>query len=171
MNTPRPGRRAASPAELEALASSVRLRIIRLAYRRPLTNKEIAEHLDKDPATTLHHVRKLVAAGFLEPQPVRRGNRGAKEIPYLSTGLSWRLNLGPDPDQSIAEAMLQAYLNEISGSGLGALDQTRLVVQVDAAGRAELMDRIGALLDEYAERPATPGAERTAVYVALYPGE
>ncbi|MBM7776364.1 DNA-binding transcriptional ArsR family regulator [Actinokineospora baliensis] len=168
---PRPPRRAATPVELEALGSAVRLRIIRLAYQRPLTNKEIAERLGKDPATTLHHVRKLVTAGFLEPQPARRGNRGAKEIPYLSTGLSWRLRYEQEERVDLAEAMLQAYLAEVAGTDLGELNQARLVVQVDAAGRTEFVERLGALLDEFSVRPLEPGAERTAIYVAWYPGE
>ncbi|WP_026421520.1 ArsR/SmtB family transcription factor [Actinokineospora inagensis] len=166
-----PTRRVATAAELETLGSAVRLRIIRLTYQRPLTNKEIAERLDKDPATTLHHVRKLVAAGFLEPQPARRGNRGAKEIPYVSSGVIWQLGYDHGDKVGLAEAMLQAYLAEVAGTDLGELTQTRLVVQVDAAERTEFMDRLGALLDEYRCRPPRPGAERTAVYVAWYPGE
>jgi len=87
-------RRPASRTEAAALASAVRLRIIRLTAKRALTNKEIAGRLGKDPATTLYHVRKLVAAGFLVAQPERSGARGSKEIPYLGTGLSWRLGPG-----------------------------------------------------------------------------
>ncbi|WP_253836005.1 ArsR/SmtB family transcription factor [Actinokineospora globicatena] len=156
---------------MEALGSAVRLRIIRLTYQRPLTNKEIAERLGKDPATTLHHVRKLVAAGFLEPQPARRGNRGAKEIPYLSTGLSWHLRYDNDDRVDVTEAMLQAYLAEVASTNLGELHQARLVVQVDDESKSEFMLRLGALLDEYQNRPPKPGAERTAIYVAWYPGE
>ncbi|WP_436495816.1 ArsR/SmtB family transcription factor [Actinokineospora sp. HUAS TT18] len=164
-------KREATPAELEALGSAIRLRIIRLAYQRPLTNKEIAERLGKDPATTLHHVRKLVAAGFLEAMPERRGNRGAKEIPYRAAGVSWGLSFRDDDRVGLAEAMLQAYLGEVSDAGLGKLLQTRLVVQIDESAKAELMDRIEAVLDEFVQRPLEPGAERTAVYVAFYPGE
>src|SRR5262245_44839912 len=50
-------RRSATEAEARALASAVRLRIMRLCLDRPLTNKEIAERLGVNPATTLHHVR------------------------------------------------------------------------------------------------------------------
>ncbi|GLZ38657.1 transcriptional regulator [Actinokineospora sp. NBRC 105648] len=161
----------ATPVELEALGSAIRLRIIRLTHQRPLTNKEIAERLGRDPATTLHHVRKLVAAGFLVAEPQRRGNRGAKEIPYRSTGASWGLDFRDGRPEEISEAMLQAYLNEVSDVGLGNVVQSRLVVQVDERGRAELVGRMSALLDEYAARPPEPGVERTAVYLAWYPGE
>jgi DNA-binding transcriptional ArsR family regulator len=159
-------RRKATPEEAAALASAVRLRIIRLTYQDALTNKEIAERLDKDPATTLHHVRKLVATGFLEAQPARSGNRGAKEIPYRSTGLSWRLE-GADGDLSLAEAMLQAFLGEVADVGPGALDQTRLVVRIDPA---ELKSRLQSLMEELAARPVDGDTPTTAIYLAVYPG-
>src|SRR5918999_4320330 len=90
-------RRPATEAEAKALASAFRLRILRVCLDEPLTNKEIAARLRAHPATTLHHVRKLVATGFLAPQPERRGSRGAREIPYLATRKSWTLDVGDKP--------------------------------------------------------------------------
>lgn len=163
-------RREASEAEAAALASAVRLRIIRLTYRRALTNKEIAQRLGKDPATTLYHVRKLVAAGFLAAQPQRVGARGAKEIPYLSTGLSWRLSrTETSAEDAIRQAMLTAYLGEVADAGVGRVWQSRLVLQLDAAGRAELVDRLRGLLTEFADRPPAPDGEEVGVYLAVYP--
>ncbi|MFI9006271.1 ArsR/SmtB family transcription factor [Actinosynnema sp. NPDC053489] len=162
-------RRPATDAEAAALASAVRLRIIRLTFDRAMTNKEIAERLGKDPATTLHHVRKLVATGFLEAQPARSGNRGAREIPYRSTGLSWRLDRDGAPySEETGEAVLEAYLGEVAEVGPAATDQFRLVAQVD---REELKRRLQALLDELATEPAHPAGERVAIYLALYPGD
>ena len=46
------------------------------ASTTPLTNREIAERLDRNPATVLHHVRTLVDRGFLAREPTRRGTRG-----------------------------------------------------------------------------------------------
>jgi DNA-binding transcriptional ArsR family regulator len=160
-------RRDATPEEAAALASAVRLRIIRLTYQDALTNKEIAERLDKDPATTLHHVRKLVATGFLEAQPARSGNRGAKEIPYRSTGLSWRLR-GVGRGNEVSEAMLQAFLGEVADVGPGALEQTRLVVKIDPA---ELKSRLHSLMEELAARPVDRDTPTTAIYLAVYPGD
>ncbi|CAL9589904.1 hypothetical protein SUDANB95_05174 [Actinosynnema sp. ALI-1.44] len=159
-------RRPATEAEAAALASAVRLRIIRLTYDRAMTNKEIAERLGRDPATTLHHVRKLVATGFLEPQPARSGNRGAREIPYLSTGLSWRLSGIDDPTKG--EAMLQAFLSEVAELGHDQVDQTRLVTRVNPG---ELKRRLRTLLDELAAEPDDPEGERVAIYLAVYPGD
>ncbi|RZQ59941.1 ArsR/SmtB family transcription factor [Amycolatopsis suaedae] len=159
-------RRHATEAEASALASGIRLRIIRLTFAEALTNKELAQRLGRDPATTLHHVRKLVDAGFLEPQPPRRGPRGAKEIPYLSTGLSWQLD---GAGRDAAEAMLEAYLAEVAEVDVADLEQTRLVVQLADSDRAEFLGRLHELLDEFRRKPVTPGADRTAIYVATYP--
>ncbi|HVW41933.1 MAG TPA: winged helix-turn-helix domain-containing protein [Amycolatopsis sp.] len=160
-------RRKATEAEANALASGIRLRIIRLTYREALTNKELAGRLGRDPATTLHHVRKLVDTGFLTPQAPRRGNRGAKEIPYLSTGLSWHLSLGADT--SVAEAMLEAYLAEIAEVPLTDVRQTRLVVRLARNDLTEFEDRLQNLLEEFRDRSHDGDGEQTAIYVATYP--
>lgn len=160
-------RRKATEAEANALASGIRLRIIRLTLSEALTNKELAQRLGRDPATTLHHVRKLVDTGFLEPQPVRRGTRGAKEIPYRGTGLSWQLeNLG---DEGVGQAMLEAFLAEITETGAGELNQSRVVLRLAPGQQEEFRRRLQDLLDEFAARPQDPDADALAVYLALYP--
>jgi hypothetical protein len=164
-----PTRRPATAEESAALASTVRLRIIRMTRVEPLTNAQIAELLGRDPATTLHHVRKLVRLGFLEAQPARRGTRGAKEIPYRATDLSWRL-AGAGAHAPTAEAMLGAYLEEVSTVGATALEQTRLVVQLDADGEATLRAELYALLQRYAEQPSAPDGRSVAIYLSIYPG-
>ncbi|TVT16070.1 ArsR family transcriptional regulator, partial [Amycolatopsis rhizosphaerae] len=114
----------------------------------------------------LHHVRKLVETGFLEPQPARRGNRGAKEIPYLSTGLSWQLDgIG----EELAEAMLEAYLAEITEVPAGHLKQTRLVVRLSPEEFEEFTTRLDDLFEEYVAKPPREGTEGTAIYLATYP--
>jgi DNA-binding transcriptional ArsR family regulator len=70
-------RRPATPEEAKALANPVRLRILRLCLDEALTNKQLAERLGRDPGTVLHHVRSLVATGFLVPDEVRQGEKGA----------------------------------------------------------------------------------------------
>ena len=85
-STRRPwARRPPDDAEAKALASSLRLQILRLALHEPRTNKEMAAALGRNPATVLHHVRTLVDTGFLIEQPVRRGVRGSREIPPSGT--------------------------------------------------------------------------------------
>jgi DNA-binding transcriptional ArsR family regulator len=164
-----PSRRPATEAEAATLASAVRLRIIRLTLQEPRTNAEIAAALRRDPATTLHHVRRLVRHGFLEALPARRGPRGSREIPYRGTRLSWSLSGGGDP--SLAEAMLEAYLDEVTEVGVAALEQSRLAVQLSPDDAAALRAELGAVLDAYAGRADVPGGEAVAVYLSVYPGE
>jgi len=159
-------RRAATEAEIAAMASGIRLRIIRLTFSEALTNKELAGRLDRDPATTLHHVRKLVDTGFLEALPPRRGTRGAKEIPYRSTGLSWHLE---SHDRGIDQAIFEAYLAEIADVGFDEVQQTRLVVQVPDEQITEFETRLMELVDDFMNRPVDPDAKRTAIYLSKYP--
>jgi Helix-turn-helix domain len=162
-------RRPPTEAEAAALASTVRLRIIRMTGVEPLTNAQIAQLLGRDPATTLHHVRKLVDHGFLEALPVRRGTRGAREIPYRSTGLSWLLD-GAGGDPAASAAMLRAYLDEVGRVGAAGLRQTRLVVRLDPTDAAAMRDELEAVLERYAALPAVPDGEAVAVYLSVYPG-
>ena len=68
-----------------ALASPLRMRILRLCLHESRTNKELADELGINPGTLLHHVRTLLDTGFLSAEPPRRGPRGAREVPYLAT--------------------------------------------------------------------------------------
>src|SRR5688572_10284869 len=83
--------RIATVDELRTLGHPVRWRILRLCFDEALTNQQLAQLLGSSPATTLRHVRALVEAGFLAPEPVRTGERGALERPYRATGRTWGL--------------------------------------------------------------------------------
>ena len=159
-------RRPATDAEARALASAVRLRILRLCLDRALTNKEIAAALDRHPATVLHHVRTLVETGFLAAEDERRGTRGAREVPYRATGKSWLMDgaggAGPARDPALA-----AFLEEVAAVGERQLSSTRLGLRLDAADLAEFEARLHALLDEFRRRP--PGPERWSLYIGMHP--
>lgn len=148
-------RRPATEAEARVLASAVRLRIIRLCLGETLTNKEIAERLGRDPASVLHHVRRLVETGFLQPLPLRRGNRGAKEIPYRSTDKSWTLRIeDPVEHRRTNDAMLQAFLDELADARGEVATLTRLGLRLRPDERTELHRRIAEVLEEFISRTA-----------------
>lgn len=118
-------RRAATPAEARALASPLRLRILRLCLDRALTNREIAERLARDPGTTLYHVRLLVETGFLAAEDERRGRRGAVERPYRATGKSWTVEVGDEVGAELA--MVEAFREELAETAPGdVLTLTRM---------------------------------------------
>lgn len=166
-STPVPDRRRpATDAEVRALASTTRLRILRLCRATALTNREIAERLERHPASALHHVRTLVDHGFLAAEAPRRGRRGAREIPYRATGLSWRLSMG---HQAPRDVLLATFLEEVAAVGEAQLDSTRLGLHLPAADIAEFRYRLQALLDEFARRPPIDDATRWSVYVGQHP--
>jgi DNA-binding transcriptional ArsR family regulator len=157
-------RRRATDEEAKALASSLRLRILRVCLDEPQTNKEIAERLGRDPASTLHHVRTLVRTGFLEPQGDRRGKRGAREIPYLATKKSWRLSV---PGSS--RLMLETFLDELALVPAADLDTTRLGLRLAPGDMTDFRTRLQELLDEFAGRPDDPSAPAWSIFITLHP--
>jgi DNA-binding transcriptional ArsR family regulator len=157
-------RRPATDAEARALASGLRLQILRLTLDEALTNKEIAERVDRNPASVLHHVRRLVDTGFLRAEPVRRGARGSREVPYRATGKSWELEA-----PNVGRAILAAFLAEAEQVPAGALETSRLGLRLTEEEVEELRRRFDALLEEYRRRPTSPDAEPWSVFLALHP--
>lgn len=159
-------RMAASEAQAKALASSLRLRLLRVCLHEAHTNREIAEVLGLHPATCLHHVRRLVDTGFLAAQPVRRGRRGAREVPYLATRLSWTLDV-----PGSGSTMVDSFLADIDGLAEADLDVARLGVKLLAAQVAEFRDRLHTLLQDLAARPSDPQGEAWSVFIAVHPDQ
>jgi DNA-binding transcriptional ArsR family regulator len=149
---PRP-RRAATVREARALAHPLRQRILRLCLHQELTNKQLADRLDREPGTVLYHVRLLVDAGLLQQAPVRTGDSGALEKPYRSTGQSWWLD-GPlanaTPEESFAP--VEAFQDELREAGPESVQlSTRFTLHLSPEDVVELDRRILAILDEYVE--------------------
>lgn len=161
-------RRPATPEEAKALAHPVRQRIVRLCGIRERTNKELADRLERDPATVLHHVRQLVATGFLEPCDERVGPSGAREKPYRSTGMSWSLSLDIHGAGHAEAAMLDATREELLQAGPDAIrTSARLVVRLPDDELEALLERFRALVDEAVERSAPLDDDRLPAYGAL----
>lgn len=165
----RSGKRMATAAEAKALAHPDRWRIIRLTYDAALTNKELAERLGRDPATTLHHVRTLVATGFLVAQEPRRGARGAKEIPYKSTGKTWNVEI-EDADAQDAEqaAIVDAFRAEVLEAPPDERYYGRLALRLTHEQIEALRDRLFALVEEAASWGPVDDGEPWALFVALH---
>lgn len=161
-------RRPATEPEARALASAIRLRILRLCLDRPLTNKEIAQRLAAHPATTLHHVRTLVSTGFLAAQPERRGARGAREVPYLATRKSWRLDVEESGVTGGGTAMVEAFLDEARLVDLDRSLLARLGLRLAEGEADELRQRLSAVLNEYADRPPSPDGRPYSIFLAVY---
>ncbi|GAA1911043.1 winged helix-turn-helix domain-containing protein [Streptomyces sodiiphilus] len=159
-------RRLATDAEAKALASALRLRILRICAGEPRTNKEIAAILGRDPASVLHHTRTLVRTGFLEAQEERRGARGAREIPYLATRKSWSLE-APALDRSMLDAFLEelALVPAVEAEAEGI----RMALRLPPPQMEEFRTRLKDLLDEFAARPDDPAAPAWSLFLVVHP--
>jgi DNA-binding transcriptional ArsR family regulator len=169
-------RRRATILQAKAASHPLRLRILRLCGLQPMTNKQLADRLHRQPGTTLYHVRLLVEAGLLEPAPIRTGTSGALEKPYRSTGQSWWLSAYGDGDADGGEpyddrdderslAPIEAFQAELREAGPGAVRTfARFMLHLSEAEVRELDRRLLAVLDEYIQtddqrldRPALGG--------------
>ena len=148
--------RDATAEEMRALGHPLRWRILRLTLNAPMTNKQIAQRLGRDPGTVLHHVRELVRTGFLAAEDVRSGKRGALERPYRATGKSWRVRLVPSAGATVS--IIDAAREEILEAGPASTIATlRLGVRLKPADIAELGAADKALGDSFAARDDPDG--------------
>lgn len=152
-------------ARARALASPLRWRILRLALHEPRTNRELADLLEINPGTMLHHVRTLVDTGYLEAQPPRRGTRNAREVPYLATRLTWTQS---EHDPNLASTFTALLTQELAGVDPGDLRAARLGVRLSAADLDEFGRRLDALIKDLAERD-DPDGEPWSLMAFLYP--
>lgn len=139
--------------EAKALGHPLRVRILSLCVRHELTNKQLADRLDRDPGTVLYHVRQLIDAGLLEQAPVRTGESGALEKPYRSHGQTWWLD-GPlnDADAETRFAPVEAFQEDLREAGPASVQlYERLALHLSPEDVAELDRRILLVLDEYVE--------------------
>lgn len=151
-------------AEARALASPLRLRILRICLHEPRTNKEIAQVLGMNPGSTLHHVRTLVSTGFLRAEEPRRGKRGSREVPYLATRRSWDTHV-----PGIGPILIQTFLDEVAGVAPDDIGVIRLGLKLEEADRDELLRRVQELLVEYKDKPSSPDGQAVSVFIAMHP--
>ena len=131
-----------------ALASPVRLRILRFCLYDSRTNREIAAEFGLNPGTSLHHVRTLV------------GGRGATEIPYRATGLSWSTPIAGETG-----VLVQTFLDEIEGRDPDELFMVRMGFKLTPERTDELRRRIVDIVIEYKDAPDADG-KRYSLFVA-----
>jgi DNA-binding transcriptional ArsR family regulator len=155
------GTAAGLAARERALSSPLRLRILRLCLHQSRTNKEIAELLDINPASSLHHVRTLVRTGLLLAQERRKGKRGATEVPYLASQ-----EFGLAPVANVSAILVETFLQEIKGLQPKDMEVWRLGVKFNAVRREEMLAKLRAVLEEYRDLPADDDGEATSLMIA-----
>jgi predicted ArsR family transcriptional regulator len=167
---PEPESREATTAEFKALAHPLRLRILRLCVVDAMTNKQIADRLELDPATTLYHVRTLLRTGFIGQEPVRTGTRGALEKPYRATDKSWALAIPRSGDRlTTILAGIDALRAELHAAGPESLiSSTLLGLQLTEDEIEELRQRIVDTVNEYVQRAPNPNGTQIGLFSILH---
>lgn len=155
---------AEARARGRALASPLRLRILRLCLFEARTNKELADLLETNPGTMLHHVRTLVKTGFLRAEPERAGAQGAREVPYRATGASWDAEMLEQSAVLLETIRQQVALADPDEVHLGWLG-----LRLTPEHRAELDERLFALMLEYKEREPDAEGEPYSLVVLTHP--
>ena len=152
METPDEATDARQLSAGRALASPLRLRILRFCLYESRTNREIAQEFGLNPGTSLHHVRTLVENGFLAPDEPRTGRRGAREIPYRATGRSWSTRI-----EGQGSLMVRTFLEEIEGLDLDDEFMVRMGFKLRPERREELQHKLVDLILDYHRSPDDDG--------------
>ncbi len=162
-------KRQATLAEARALAHPLRLRILRLCLDTALTNRQLADRLGMDPGTVLHHVRTLTRTGFLAAEPVRAGNRGALERPYLATRKSWRVDVDEvDREGAVGLAMVDAFRDQFAEAGPASTVRTAMVgIRLLPEQLEAFADRMDALVRDLITAD-DPAGQPLSFYLGLH---
>ncbi|WP_434811115.1 ArsR/SmtB family transcription factor [Microbacterium sp. bgisy189] len=155
---------AEARAAARALSSPLRMRALRLCRFDARTNKELADLLQVNPGTMLHHVRTLVDAGFLAPQPERTGAQGAREVPYLATGRSWDA-----PMENGTAVLMETVRQQVALADPAHVELGWLGLKLNAEHRAELHEAVQALFARYKDAPPDPDGDPYSLVVITHP--
>jgi hypothetical protein len=107
----------------------------------------------------------LVDTGFIVPETERRGRRGAREIPYRSTGKSWTIEVTTDDTTA---AVVDALRAELLESPTQDRILSRLALRLDADQRRELERRLTEVINEAVSWEPVPAGEPWALFIALH---
>ena len=90
-------------AQQKAISNPFRSRLIGMLYENPMTPKQAADALDKNPGTTYYHIQQLVKHDILEVDHVDT-EKGIVEKYYKAKAISFR-----NPEQITAPGEVDNY--------------------------------------------------------------
>jgi len=165
-------------AALRASAHPVRLQIMSLLTGASLTAAEVARELGITHANASYHLRRLLAAGMIQPAGEERIRGGtAKRYRYVAAG-SRAHDVPPGRRDDYFRSMFAAVAHELirrTGETGGFQAEGNLMVDaevwIEPALWHEFKERVGAAARDLhdAARPArTPGTVRTSTSIALF---
>ncbi len=173
-------------ATLKAVAHPLRVRLLgALRLTGPATASELARQFGESSGSTSYHLRQLARFGYVEEdadQPNARDKRWRAKHRYTSWS---EPDFESQPEGAEASRWMRerqrAFTARIAetfdeqratyGPDWGAVaGQSDTVLRLTAASLAELNERIGELVEEYATRDADEAdAEQVAIFISTHP--
>ncbi|GAB3803785.1 ArsR/SmtB family transcription factor [Virgibacillus kimchii] len=95
----------------KAISNPLRSRIIALLYEKPMTPKQTADLLGKNPGTVYYHIQQLVKHDILEVDSVNT-EKGIIEKYYRSKAISFRNPAQESPAGQVDGRSAKIYLSE-----------------------------------------------------------
>lgn len=162
----------ATEQQVRAFAHPLRQRIVDLLARNELTNKQIADALEKPPGNIHHHVVTLERAGLIQ-QTRSRQYRGVVERYYKASAQRFALASTPGGhSQTVTVAALQAASGRLAdeavedGTGIvRILSETRWLTDSDLQRLDKLIAELRHLMMK--SGPVDPGAGRRVAVITI----
>lgn len=158
---------------LRALAHPLRLRLLSLLTRHPMSAAEAARETGESQANVSYHLRRLHAVGLLEvaEEVSVRGGRAKRYRHDPESGQNVSATT-PAEHQLLAGALADELRRRATEQRVGApsaMTDAELWVEPEVWSRAlTLAGELGCLLHEAARPPHEPGAVRIGATVVLF---
>jgi DNA-binding transcriptional ArsR family regulator len=160
-----------APAQLRAIADSLRTTILDLLLERAATVAELAAAVNRPKSTVAHHVNVLVDAGLLRVVRTRRV-RAVDERYYGRTARTFMVGVvdrpGEDPTTVHANALSVAAAESVPAHEEDRLRTILRHARIPEESAAEFWDRVEALSREFAQLPRS-GDTAYGFVAGLYP--
>ena len=98
-------------AQQKAISSPFRSRLIGMLYEKPMTPKQAADALGKNPGTTYYHIQQLVKHGILEIDR-EETNKGIVEKYYRAKAISFHNPEYKKSEEEVEKLSANLYLSE-----------------------------------------------------------
>jgi DNA-binding transcriptional ArsR family regulator len=158
---------AETPAQLKALADTVRNQILSLVLERAATVTELAAALDRPKSSMAYHVDQLVELGFLKVVRTRKV-RAIEERFYGRVARTIIIGQGPLPDGTRPRSFLTEAHNEAVELADLKVQSTIRHARIPVEQAQEFWKRVTDLADEFTSKER--GGDTVFGFVAsVYP--
>ncbi len=160
---------------IRAYVHPTRMSLLRLLAHQALTTTGLARELGVHPANLTRHLRILEEAGLIRLVERRDTGRNLEKY-YRATALAYEVRMRGDRIEDRRATVLGILRDNLSIAAAAAREGSTEVVgmleqaRIDSRELPRLIDRVQAVVREFADLDATGGVPYT-LSLALYPAE